>query len=854
MPPRAYISNSSPRPKTGSMSRESFLLKIEFCKKVEERLARTTWPDDESMHNPFVYSIEAIGSDDSTLLDKSDDGEYRLFLDVPSSHPDSILVAARSEVKRKKDIFPVLSLLTSRDELTEHYQLLYDMSPKNAKRDDKSLIRQAVMVQAPEFVRAPLNSLSSVSISTMLLNNAHQGNYLVVRAISRAVRLVAIQVMVEDLEGNVVDLALYNCLETAGLDRQGICELIPVGQTMLIREPWITRGRTGGHVTVRVDSPTDIIFLPPNHPELEQYPGAWKLGSENNAQNYKDMGNSAFKNGRFESAIHAYSCGLSVDPTASLLRLNRSICYLNINKPSMALKDACIASKDEALTDTLRSKARYRMALAYYALDQYTNALSILGDNNSSQFSPKDFAELEMKTRQRLIEQAQGGYNWFSLKKTAKQINGHRPTPDAADYVGPVKVVQMSTIGGGRGLVTTREVLAGEILIVSKPFAFASSVEYPELFRVLHARSGAVVERASYELVGRTMQRLMGDSTAASSLFLNLHSNSISTEAFRTAEIHPTFLENSGRYWDLSGEYPIRDIDVNRVEGILTSNSFKEVIAGSPYGNNEAVYLLPSMVNHACHGTAVRTSVGSIMVMRASRDLKAGEEVTCSYVGGVEGASNISRGVALKQWLITCQCELCLADQKDGESRCKDRERYEGELNDLRMKLRPGDPEITKTAKELVTKIQSTYDRKRAAPMDTLGLAQRVSGFMQQAVGPSSAIRLYTDALRSHGIHVKDSPPRKVPQNHSQLRRESLIISTSHFPSQLDRIFRCIKVMVTLAGLETHRGMGLLASHWAVACLWVHEAFYGPGKSFLWYSLGIKSNTHPLVVLLEGFD
>ncbi|KAG8696905.1 hypothetical protein FRC11_000403, partial [Ceratobasidium sp. 423] len=544
------------------------------------------------------------------------------------------------------------------------------------------------------------------------------------------------------------------------------------------------------------------------------------MGSKKDAQAYKEKGNNAFKNGRFESAIQAYSYGLSVDPSASLLRLNRSLCYLNINKPSMALSDALVASQGEALTDTLRSKARYRMALAYYALDRFKDTLAILEDKTWTQFSPKDFSELEQKTRQRLIEQVQGDYNWFALNKIADRINGRRQVPDVADYVGPVKVVQMGAIGRGRGLVTTRDVFAGELLLVSKPFAFAASVEYPELFRVLHARSGTIVERANYELVGRAMQRLGGDHTAASALFLDLHSNYTAIKTSPVTSSLPTFLTTGGRYWDTPGEYPVDNIGVNHVEGILSSNSFNTQIERTRFEKNEAIYLLPSMVNHACHGTAVRTSVGSVMVMRASRNLKAGEEITCSYVGGVGGASFLSRSAGLRKWLIDCHCELCLADQQDGESRCRDRERFAEDLDELRMRLRPGDPEIAKTAKELVAKIRSTYNVKRSLPMDILGLAQRVLAFTQQVFGPNPAIQLYTDALRSHGIHVKDSPPKKLPQNRSQLRRESLIIGTGSFPSQLDNIFRCIKVMVTLAGLETQRGKSLLASHWAVACLW----------------------------------
>ena len=46
-----------------------------------------------------------------------------------------------------------------------------------------------------------------------------------------------------------------------------------------------------------------------------------------------------------------------------------------------------------------------------------------------------------------------------------------RPRIDAADYVGPVTTKQMLDKGGGRGIVTTRDVAPGELLLGVKAFA-----------------------------------------------------------------------------------------------------------------------------------------------------------------------------------------------------------------------------------------------------------------------------------------------------------------------------------------------------------------------------------------------
>lgn len=50
---------------------------------------------------------------------------------------------------------------------------------------------------------------------------------------------------------------------------------------------------------------------------------------------------------------------------------------------------------------------------------------------------------------------------------------------DAANYVGPVKVASIKDKGGGRGLVATRDIQDGEILLAVKAIALVSVTEVP---------------------------------------------------------------------------------------------------------------------------------------------------------------------------------------------------------------------------------------------------------------------------------------------------------------------------------------------------------------------------------------
>ena len=89
---------------------------------------------------------------------------------------------------------------------------------------------------------------------------------------------------------------------------------------------------------------------------------------------------------------------------------------------------------------------------------------------------------------QNLLEQSRSGtYDWAELIKTG---NSATAKLDVADFRGPIKVVKLAARGGGRGIVTTRDVNAGEVLVVEKAFGVAYSLkdETPTLAYDLHRR------------------------------------------------------------------------------------------------------------------------------------------------------------------------------------------------------------------------------------------------------------------------------------------------------------------------------------------------------------------------------
>lgn len=321
----------------------------------------------------------------------------------------------------------------------------------------------------------------------------------------------------------------------------------------------------------------------------------------------------------------------------------------------------------------------------------------------------------------------------------------------------------------------------------------------------------------------------MGDHTAASALLLDLYSGNADEALPHVHEAAlPRFLTHGGCHWKVPGEYSIPNIGIDKVKSIADHNRWSNTLERLSTAGDAptTVYLLPSLINHACYGTAIGTQVGSLLIVRASRNMKNGEAVTMSFAGGQVYASYRTRAEAFVSWrnITKCQCDLCHSDYQDGEEQCKEREEYDSKLdiNHDELEASPFNKHLRDQLHELVDKIRGTYNPGRIAPMETLAIAQTDLAKMYHHYwqDPKQAIQSYVSALRSFGIHVKDVPPEHLPRNNSELHRNALIIKTHKFPSLIDRIYRCVENMEALSSLQHEQGDVNLAGHWAIACLW----------------------------------
>lgn len=109
-------------------------------------------------------------------------------------------------------------------------------------------------------------------------------------------------------------------------------------------------------------------------------------------------------------------------------------------------------------------KALYRSAQAAYGLGDYTAAIEWYSKCTAEDTSFKD-AELGIdKCNKRIKEMETGEYDWVHMWKHGL-VPGYQL--DVAEYRGPIKVVPMENRGGGRGIVASRDIKIGELLVSS---------------------------------------------------------------------------------------------------------------------------------------------------------------------------------------------------------------------------------------------------------------------------------------------------------------------------------------------------------------------------------------------------
>ncbi|KAI0650517.1 hypothetical protein C8Q79DRAFT_901342 [Trametes meyenii] len=565
----------------------------------------------------------------------------------------------------------------------------------------------------------PVQHLTRIPFSSMLIRQVHRGHYLLCRIITPCSRMVAIQTVVEDPEGVAHDLSVYNFPSTFDCSPSHLDALFSPGTILAIREPTLKAPTQGIRPLVRVDSPTDINFVLPNSPLLHGI--RWRYGSV--VSGFQDIprtwdewqrrGNEHFKASRWFLAAFAYSHALLLDSDATVLRLNRAECYLRLKYYSGAVHDAHLVMSRQGVPETFANMARFRLARARYGRGEYRVAEADFvgwkranpGDNAADSWIDR--------CRARLQESATGKYDWLSLFRSAKR----KVRVDAANFFGHVQTQRMERRGGGRGMVATRDIQTGELLLATKPYVSVYACDLPphQLVATLDLLSKTSKERTDSLLLARVIEKIYGNPDTRDEVF-HLYAGPTYPSP---PDSYPPRPRSEVTKVDLLE--PNVNVDIAHLEAVCTYNNFCPFRLEALHAEREAkptgLYTLASMFNHSCTANAIWYCIGDLMLIRAAEPIRAGSEVTIPY--NVE-ESYFDRQTALRKHMLdNCGCPLCEDDRKDGEAQL--RRRHE-------LKLRLGSRTImtapVSELRALEREISMTYAPTRGSirPLSALAL------------------------------------------------------------------------------------------------------------------------------------
>ncbi|KAF4973185.1 hypothetical protein FSARC_437 [Fusarium sarcochroum] len=583
----------------------------------------------------------------------------------------------------------------------------------------------------------PLQDLEPIPISQMRLETHHRGKKVLLHVLTPPDRITAVMVIVEDEEETAVLLQLYQQPEE---EIDPLLERFLHYSVCIVKEPFFKQSVDGPY-SLRVDHPSDIIWLDETDERIPQKWRESKLTLDNGSEIIRIRGNEFVKKQRWTGVLHSYSHAIQTAQTPEdeqLAYLNRSLVNLRLDRPARAWIDATQGYGRTAPSE----KSLFRQARALYQLGNFEKSrdkLRILSESFPNSQT--------------------GEYSFTDMYEQAKATP---PLIDCATFSSLVEI--RDSPGRGRGLFTKKPVSAGDILLCEKAFAY---------YFVDEDKPGA---RATVLMNMSTKKITMGGTA-----HLLPH---IAQKLYHNPECLPVFQDlYCGDYEKLEVSEcdgnPV--VDSFLVEKIISLNAF-----GAPRScldfsrdrmfhgqdptmsrqesmfSTSGIWLIASRINHSCIGNCRRSMIGDMQIVRAATDLPAGAELFFYYrpPNPLESYQDVQK--QLKGWGFVCQCELCKARKKTSQTVLQRRTEL---YNDLKSDLaRESEPFDFAKANRLLKAVEKTYHGKSASKirLELIELYLAVGDRYKASDQMAENVKMIVKALEAMGFTMVACPPDKI--------------------------------------------------------------------------------------------
>jgi hypothetical protein len=304
----------------------------------------------------------------------------------------------------------------------------------------------------------------------------------------------------------------------------------------------------------------------------------------------------------------------------------------------------------------------------------------------------------------RIKEQESGYYDFKTLKASLLSKSSR---VDVANFTSNITIAPSP--GRGRGLFATRDLHTGDVILAEKSFCVVFGEEGGALSAMTYDLRDDRVRVFPAGLCRAVVQKLL-DNPSQVAKVMDLYGD------YRCPEI-----EKKGG-GDGEGE---EVVDVFQVHDIVARNAFGPGPApslaycrhqdGSQNSTASAgLWVMASYTNHSCVPNAEKEYIGDLMILRATREIREGEEVVQSYVQVDSDFEGRSKALG-DTWGFKCECKLCVAERGDSEDVRRKRRGLEAEAEGLMEGLvsKGGSRVAVVRARRLAKEIEGTYEGER---------------------------------------------------------------------------------------------------------------------------------------------
>ncbi|CAO2829556.1 unnamed protein product [Amaranthus hypochondriacus] len=227
--------------------------------------------------------------------------------------------------------------------------------------------------------------------------------------------------------------------------------------------------------------------------------------------------------------------------------------------------------------------------------------------------------------------------------------------PELCEFVGNIEIKKSEI--SGRGLFCTKSIDIGSLILVTKSVATERCILPKDSKGVLGENEQLVMWKNFIDRVSESSSKCHKTRHLISKLSIGENEDDL-----ETPDISLFKPETGGE------SFPNKNLEEDKILSILDVNSLVEdAVSSKVLGKNSDYYgvglwLLPSFINHSCSPNARRLHIGDYVVVFASKEIKAGKEITFAYYDVLSPLAK--RREMSKTWGFNCECKRCKYEEK----------------------------------------------------------------------------------------------------------------------------------------------------------------------------------------------